>query len=389
MSGQDDVTLKSVESDKQSEVKEPADNPQIDSLSLMEQGAEQAKTLVREYANGTRQFTFGDGGFSESLLAQVREQAEARLGTALDDKSVHTVQERPAEAAQALSPGMERNLSGQAAEAQSGGSSVEKVGDNVTKVTYPNGRKLEFDYGADGKVSKVTDPVDGDRWEKQQDGSWKHLDKKGNEIPAQPGDLIDPRDIEDISVNDQGGITTFRRDGSYIRENPDLSVDTYVRGRTIFAKPDGSEEEVHDNGVLVERSADGKVEIQPKPWGPEANKWHDFVPPKDHATYRDDPPGTKYYQHEDGQTLSVYPDGSYSHKFRSEDGRYHEVTYNPGSGNITDSWVVASEGAPLEKISVTRDRDGKESRTRAVWDERTKSYQQVDPPPPLPPTPTR
>lgn len=346
MSENDNVAQKSAESDKQSEVKKPADKPQVDVLDLMEGSAEHAKLVAQELADPDKRWTIGDGGFG------------------IDYPEVQAANQfQPDEAPQTAT--------------------VEKVGNKVTKVTYPTGRELEFEYDAEGNVSKITDPKDGDRWEKKDD-SWRHVDKAGNDIPAQPGDLNDPKNIDYIRVNDEGGIVTIRKDRSHVRENPDFSVDTYVKGRTIFDRADGSSEEVHENGISVTRSTDGTIQVEPNTSGPDGNKWEEHVPHKDHPAYRDDPSGTRYYQNPNGQTLSVYPDGSYKHQFKGEDGRGHEVTYDPKSGDIKDTWIETSEVAPPEKISRTRDRAGNETTARAVWNETDRRYEQVDPPPTLP-----
>src|SRR4029453_14485395 len=94
---------------------------------------------------------------------------------------------------------------------------VEKEGDKVKQVTYPNGSKLDVEY--DGKQpTKITQSPSGDKFERQKDGSWKKYKKEESggykEVTPDPG-----KDIKDITITPEGDVIASQSDGSSIREN--------------------------------------------------------------------------------------------------------------------------------------------------------------------------
>lgn len=132
---------------------------------------------------------------------------------------------------------------------------VEKEGDRVKKVVYPDGSAAEVDYDKQGPKT-ITHSPSGDRFERQDDGSWKQLskDESGSykEVPTDPG-----KNIKDITVTPEGDFVVTHGDGSKVRENHDGShVDMqHINGKdcpTFIKHPNGQTTE-------IEYDAEGKA----------------------------------------------------------------------------------------------------------------------------------
>ena len=124
---------------------------------------------------------------------------------------------------------------------------VEKEGERVKKVVYPDGSAAEVDYDKQGPKT-ITHSPSGDKFERQTDGSWKQLsrDESGayKEVPPEPG-----KDIKDINVTPEGDFIVTQGDGSKVRENHDGShVDTqHINGKdcpTFIKHPNGQTTEI-------------------------------------------------------------------------------------------------------------------------------------------------
>ncbi|HEY9787473.1 MAG TPA: hypothetical protein V6D17_18940 [Candidatus Obscuribacterales bacterium] len=223
---------------------------------------------------------------------------------------------------------------------------IERDGDRVKKITYPNGNTTEIEYDEKGGLKRIIYTTDEnvETWQKAN-GAWKRYDKDHKEIP------LDAKEKGlDFEVAPNGDVIATMRDGSTIKQNTDGSaVEAHkINGKDCVTKvryPDGtySEYEYDEKGRLTKAStADGSLERQ------KDGSWKHYD--ADHNEIKE-PPGDLV----DVKDVVVSPEGDTTlvdsngrMRRQNHDGSKVETENHDGKQNVTK--VVHPDGSTEDLV---------------------------------------